>query len=80
MKIAPLRDAVFADVLFHEIGHHIHRTQAREFRGREGVADEWARRVGARYFSRRAWYLILFVRLLRLRRFATKINQYQSRA
>ena len=56
MKISPLRDLVFADVLFHEIGHHIHMTRAKVYREREDVADEWMQRL-AKTYLRRKWYL-----------------------
>jgi hypothetical protein len=56
MKISPLRDLVFADVLFHEIGHHIHMTRTKVYREREEVADEWIHRLGAAYLKRK-WYL-----------------------
>lgn len=56
MKISPLRDLVFADVLFHEIGHHIHITGTKVYREREDVADEWMHRL-AKTYLRRKWYL-----------------------
>ena len=56
MKISPLRNLVFADVLFHEIGHHIHLTRTKVYREREEVADEWMHRLGAAYLKRK-WYL-----------------------
>lgn len=56
MKIAALRDLVFADVLFHEIGHHIHMTQTKVYREREDVADEWIHRLGKTYL-RGKWYV-----------------------
>ena len=56
MKISLLRDLVFADVLFHEIGHHIHMTRAKVHREREDVADEWMHRLGKTYLKRK-WYL-----------------------
>jgi hypothetical protein len=32
-------------VLFHELGHHIHRTKHPEFKEREDVADEWSKKL-----------------------------------
>ena len=58
IKILPLRDLVFADVLLHEIGHHIHLTHTKEFRQREDVADDWVRRLGESYLVRRKWYIL----------------------
>ena len=57
IRIQPLRNLVFADVLFHEIGHHIHLTRTKEFREREAVADDWIHRLAERYLTRRKWYL-----------------------
>ena len=57
MKIPTLRNLVFADVLFHEIGHHIHSTRTKEFRQREDVADDWIHRLAEHYLRRRRWYL-----------------------
>lgn len=53
-----VRDSLIAKVLFHEWGHHLHYTQAPEFRDKEDVADEWARKLSRSYLRRRYWYLI----------------------
>jgi hypothetical protein len=58
MKLSPIRNAFFADILFHEIGHHIHLTRTKQFREREDVADDWARRLGELYLRKRRWYLL----------------------
>jgi len=57
MKIPALRNLVFADVLFHELGHHIHLTRTKEFRDREDVADDWIHRLAGRYLRGRKWYI-----------------------
>jgi len=66
IRLAPIRDFVFADTLFHEIGHHIHATRAKEFRDSEDVADKWARRLGGLYYRPRRWYLTPLLKLFRL--------------
>lgn len=53
-----LRDLFFAPTLFHEIGHHIHKTARPEFREREDVAEDWEGKLSRRYFWRRYWYLM----------------------
>jgi hypothetical protein len=58
MKVSPIRNVFFADILFHEMGHHIHLTQAKQFREREDVADDWAQRLGELYLRKRRWYLL----------------------
>jgi hypothetical protein len=66
MKLPAIRDVFFADILFHELGHHIHRTRAKQFRDRECVADDWARRLGELYLRKRGWYLLPLLRWLGL--------------
>jgi hypothetical protein len=61
-RFPPIRDALFADILFHEIGHHIHVTRTKQFREREDVADEWARKLGELYLRRKRWYLVPLIR------------------
>jgi hypothetical protein len=71
LKIPIFADIVLGEVLFHEIGHHIHETQSPEFRERENVADQWKRRLSRLYFDRAYWYLIpivyLFYPVIKLR-------------
>jgi len=62
IKLPPIRDVFFADVLFHEIGHHIHMTRTKQFRDREYVADDWVRRLGELYLEKRRWYLLPLLR------------------
>lgn len=57
LKLAFLREGLIADVLFHEIGHHIHATSRPEFRDREDVADAWGARLRASYNRARYPYL-----------------------
>ena len=56
-----LRDFWFGLVLYHELGHHIHRTVKPEYREREDVADNWAKRLSANYLRKRYWYLMPIV-------------------
>jgi len=51
-----VQDLFFADVLFHEVGHHIHRAMVPDHRDPEVVADEWARKLREIYFRHRYWY------------------------
>jgi hypothetical protein len=52
-RLSFLREAELADVLFHEIGHHIHFTTRPEYREREDVADVWKVRLRKNYFRER---------------------------
>jgi len=58
LRIPFFRDLAFADVVFHELGHHIQKTQVPEFKEREDVADKWSKRLNRHYFWRRYWYLM----------------------
>jgi hypothetical protein len=56
LRLPPVRDLLLGEVLYHEIGHHAHRTVKREFREREAVADGWGRSlVRARIRRRCPW-------------------------
>ncbi|MFA4828099.1 MAG: hypothetical protein WC855_00620 [Thermodesulfovibrionales bacterium] len=57
IKIPFFRRMVFAEVLFHELGHHIHHTTAPEHKEREDVAEEWRKRLTKEYTSNRYGYL-----------------------
>jgi hypothetical protein len=52
------RDIVFGHVLFHEVGHHIHRTIRPEYTEKEDVADTWARKLNSNFLRRRYWYAV----------------------
>ncbi len=58
LKVAFFADFALSEILFHEIGHHIHATQAPEFKEREDVAEDWRKRLSKIYFRKRYWYSI----------------------
>lgn len=58
LRVPVFADMVLGEVLFHEIGHHIHYTQAPEFREREDVAEDWKKRLSKIYFRKRYWYFL----------------------
>lgn len=60
-KIPLVRDILFSDILFHEIGHHIHATAQPEFREKEDVADKWKLKLQRRYMRRRYPWLAMVV-------------------
>jgi len=51
------RTACFANVLFHEIGHHIDTTVRPEFREKEDVADDWGKKLTRNYFVTHYWFI-----------------------
>ena len=50
-------DLEFGDVLYHEIGHHIHAVKHPEHEDRELVAERWRKRLIRRHMRHRFWYL-----------------------
>jgi hypothetical protein len=67
------REAKIADVLFHEIGHHIHFTRRPEHREKEDVADIWLVKLRKNYLrGRRPVLRAIFFPLRPLIRFLRK--------
>jgi hypothetical protein len=64
LRVPPVRDLLLGRVLYHELGHHLHRVIRPEHRDLEMVADEWQKRLLREYFRRRYWYLTPIVRPL----------------
>lgn len=50
------REIVFGHVLFHELGHHIHKTMRPEHTEKEYVADTWAGKLNANFIRKKYWY------------------------
>ncbi len=57
MKSKLFWDVNLSSVLYHEIGHHIHKTQAPEYGEREDIADKWKDKLQGRYLRRKYWYI-----------------------
>lgn len=57
-KIPVIRDLVMADVVYHELGHHVHKTRRPEFREREDVADDWCKHFTRAYLRGRYRHLL----------------------
>jgi hypothetical protein len=62
-RIKPIREIAFGQVLFHEIGHHIHATMRPEHREKEDVADRGARKLNRDYVRQHYGYLIPVIML-----------------
>ena len=58
LRIPFFSDLALADIVFHELGHHIQKTQVPEFKEREDVAEKGSKRLSRHYFWRRYWYLM----------------------
>jgi len=61
----PFKTFLIAEVLYHEIRHHIHRIEVPGYRAdKETVADEWKEKLFRTYVRRRYWYLAGTIKLL----------------
>ena len=58
LLVSPFKTFVIGEVLYHEIGHHIHRLEEPGYRGdKEVVADEWRDKLLQLFLRQRYWYL-----------------------
>ena len=64
LKIPFFREDPLSEVLFHEIGHHIHFTKRPEYREKEDVADVWKVRLVLNYNRRRFPLIKAFFKLI----------------
>lgn len=62
LHIPFLRNFVFGHILFHEIGHHIHRLIRPEYKEKEGVANKWAGRLNVNFMRKKYWYATFLIR------------------
>jgi hypothetical protein len=66
LLISPFKTFVIGEVLYHEIGHHIHRLEEPGYRtDKEVVADEWRDKLLQLFLRRRYWYLAWMASLFR---------------
>ena len=56
LRVPFLRELVFGHVLFHELGHHIHRTIRPEHTEKEDVADKWAGKLNGNFIRKKYRY------------------------
>lgn len=64
--VPPFKTFVIAEVLYHEIGHHIHRLEQPGYRtDKETFADEWKEKLLQTFLLQRYWYLAKLIRVLR---------------
>ncbi len=57
LHLSYFRTYLLGEVLYHEIGHHIHRTRKHDRRDQEFVADEWGDKLLRSFMSKRYWYI-----------------------
>jgi hypothetical protein len=65
LKVPLFQDLLLADVLYHELGHHIHNTTAPEHREQEDVAEDWQKKLGRDYFRQKYKWLKPFMMILK---------------
>jgi hypothetical protein len=64
LLLPPVKTFLIGEVLYHEIGHHIHRIEEPGYRtDKEAVADEWKEKFMRSFFMSRYWYIATVVRL-----------------
>jgi hypothetical protein len=52
---------VVGQVLYHEIGHHIHAVHRLVYAEKEDVAENWSGKLTRRFYRQRFWYLYPFL-------------------
>jgi hypothetical protein len=63
LLVPPIKTFAIAEVLYHEVGHHIHRNEQPGYRdNKEVVADEWKEKLLQTFMLQRYWYLAKLVR------------------
>jgi hypothetical protein len=65
LRVPFIRESKLSDVLFHEIGHHIHFAIRPEYRDKEDVADVWKVRLERNYHQQRFSWMRIVSRLVR---------------
>jgi len=53
-----------AQVLYHEIGHHIHRAIRPVYKGKEDVANDWSGKLWGNFCRKHYWYVYPLLWLL----------------
>jgi hypothetical protein len=73
-----LRYVIPAEVLYHEIGHHIHSLHRPFHDGRENVSEDWSIKLSINFCGKHYWYLFPF--LDALARVAKRFNRTKRTA
>ncbi len=89
LKVPFLKNHLFAEVVFHEIGHHVQATSGVDLKrisvsGEEAFADRYAEKIRKIFIGKHYWYLKRFPVLLRiygwlLKKIESLYIWYQSR-
>jgi hypothetical protein len=65
VHIPTMRFFIIGQVLFHELGHHLHKTKYPEFKEKEDVAEEWRKKLTKIAFRKRYPYIVPFLKVYR---------------
>jgi hypothetical protein len=58
LLVPMFKTLAIGDILYHELGHHIHRLEKPGYRDNcEAVADEWRDKLLLEFFKKHYWYL-----------------------
>ena len=57
LRLQLFRDLEVGKVLYHEVGHHLHKTVGSAGRGDEETAEYWCKWLRRIHFRRRYWFL-----------------------
>lgn len=63
-RIPILRYVVACNVLYHEIGHHIHAVRRPIHEEKENVAEDWSSKLGGNFYRKHYWYIYPFLYVL----------------
>jgi hypothetical protein len=56
--ITPARAFCLGDVLFHELGHHVHYMIRPEHKEKEDVAENWNKKLMVNFLRKKYWYTV----------------------
>lgn len=65
LRFQLVRDLVVAEILYHEVGHHLHEAVGSATRGGDEAAENWRKRLLKIHAQRRYQYLRPFVSVLK---------------
>jgi hypothetical protein len=72
-RIPLIRNIFLGNVLYHELGHHIHNYVRPEYREKEDVAEYWRGKLMTNFLRKQYWYALwLLVPLAKLLRWRDK--------
>jgi hypothetical protein len=55
-RLPVMGHGTLARVLYHEIGHHIHRAIRPVYKGKEDVADDWSGKLTGNFYRKHYWF------------------------